>query len=113
MKLRLSDRGEGWFWVGRTVDVEVFDQVRANSRLFYRVTFSERVDVPEDGVSTEVGLASGDFGGAWLSPRWVGHEIRRDQPVTALLWLARDVRQSADPPRDVDWSARVECVEVD
>ena len=47
--------------------------------------------------------------GAWLSPRWVGHEVGREEDISALLWMVRDVRQAARPPRDVDYSARVKC----
>lgn len=113
MRLTLGDQGEGWFWDRPSVDVEVLDEVREHSRLFYRVAFAEPVEAPEAGERAGPDGAAAPRAGAWLSPRWVGHEVGRDGEVAVLLWMVRDVGQAVRPPRDVDYSARVKCREID
>jgi hypothetical protein len=98
LRLRLEDQGEGWFWELPSIEVEVVAQARVHSRPFYRVVFGD------PGV--------GACPGAWLSPRWVGHEISREGDITALLWLASGEERPDKPPRDVPHSARVACREV-
>ncbi len=49
VRLRLEDQGEGWFWDGTSIDVDVLDEVRMHSRLFYRVAFAEAVEAREAG----------------------------------------------------------------
>jgi hypothetical protein len=112
LRLRLEDQGEGWFWDGTSMDVEVLDEVLKHSRQFYRVVFAEPVHARESAEQGEPDASPTLCAGAWLSPRWVGHEIDRDG-ITALLWMVRDVRQAVKPPRDVDYSARVKCREID
>jgi hypothetical protein len=113
VRLRLEDQGEGWFWDGTSIDVDVLDEVRMHSRLFYRVAFAEAVEAREAGDQVEPKADSDGAGasctGAWLSPRWVGHEVGREEDISALLWMVRDVGQATRPPRDVDYSARVKC----
>jgi hypothetical protein len=113
VRLRLEDQGEGWFWDGTSIDVDVLDEVRMHSRLFYRVAFAEAVEAREAGDQVEPKAdpdgAGASCTGAWLSPRWVGHEVGREEDISALLWMVRDVGQAARPPRDVDYSARVKC----
>jgi hypothetical protein len=113
MRLRLEDQGEGWFWDVMSIDVEVLGEMHKHSRQFYRVRFAEPAEAREAGEQTLSGSDPALCAGAWLSPRWVGHEIGRDIDVTALLWMVRDVRRATRPPRDVDYSARVKCREVD
>jgi hypothetical protein len=113
LKLRLEDQGEGWFWEERSIEVDVLEEVRQHSRQFYTVVFRKPLETCEGGEQAGPGGRSVVCTGAWLSPRWVGHEIVRNDDITALLWLIRDVKQAAKPPRDVDYSARVKCREVD
>jgi hypothetical protein len=113
VRLSLEDRGEGWFWGTASIDVEVLGHVLMHAREFYRVLFPEPIEVPEgEGPESLVGCLA-VCTGAWLSPRWVGHEIRRDHSITALLWVLRDVREATEPPSDGQYSARVKCLEVD
>jgi hypothetical protein len=98
LRLKLEDQGDGWFWDVPSIEVEVVAQAQVHSRLFYRVGFADP------------GAATGP--GAWLSSRWVGHEIRRDEAVSALLWLVAGELELDRPPRDVPHSARVGCREV-
>lgn len=100
MRLRLEDQGEGWFWGGASLEVEVLEEVRVHSRRFCRVLFPEPVEGHESCTR------------AWLSPRWVGHEIQSSHSIVALLWMIPDGQQSTTPPADVDHSARVRCVAV-
>ena len=93
LRLRLEDQGEGWFWDLPSVEVDVVGEAQVHSRPFYRVVFA-------------------DGSGAWLSPRWVGHEISREGLITALLWLTSREEHPGKPPRDVPHSARVACREV-
>jgi hypothetical protein len=117
--LRLEDQGEGWFWDAGVIEVEVLDHVRKHSREYYRVLFAEPLEVHEGDVPGELGEPAAPDGiaatctGAWLSPRWVGHEVSRDHDISALLWMVRDVRQAVKPPRDVQYSARVRCRRAD
>ena len=93
MRLRLEDQGDGWFWDLPSIEVEVLAQAQVHSRQFYRVVFATGA-------------------GAWLSPRWVGHEVRCDEAIAALLWLVPGEQEPDKPPRDVPHSARVACREV-
>ena len=113
MRLRLEDQGEGWFWDATSIDVEVLDDVRQHSRRFYKVEFAEPVEARESGGQDGPDDSPAPCTGAWLSPRWVGHEIGRNEDTVALLWMVREVRLAGNPPRDVEYSARVKCREVD
>ncbi len=116
MRLRLEDQGEGWFWDGSEIEVGVLDHVRKHSREFYRVVFPEPVEVREGAETYEPGDPDGEIvvcSGAWLSPRWVGHEVGPDVDITALLWMVRDIAASVKAPRDVQYSARVRCREAE
>ena len=113
MRLRLDDLGEGWFWEGTSIDVEVQGEVRKHSRQFYTVVFAEPVEARESGEHAGPGDTPVLCSGAWLSPRWVGHEIARDIDTAVLLWMGRDVGQAGKPPRDVEYSARVKCRQTD
>jgi hypothetical protein len=112
LRLRLEDQGEGWFWDVPSTEVCVLDEVRKHSRQFYRVVFAEPIEVQEGGEQAEPDGRAVLCTGAWLSPRWVGHEIGRDDDITALLWMVREVQQTVEPPRDVQYSARVKCREI-
>ena len=99
MRLELGDLGEGWFWDDPSIEVEV-------------VVFARPLELQEVGQPPLSAAGMALYTGAWLSPRWVGHEIRRDETITALLWLATGGQSSDRPPRDVPHSARVACREV-
>ena len=112
MRLKLEDQGDGWFWDPPSIEVEVVAEAWVHSRRFYRVVFADSLEVQEAGAPTLSGPCVATYSGAWLSPRWVGHEIRCDEAVTALLWLVSSEEQPDEPPRDVPHSARVGCREV-
>ena len=112
MRLKLEDQGDGWFWDLPSVEVEVVPQAQVHSRRFYRVAFADPLELQEPGAPAPSGPGAATYPGAWLSPRWVGHEIRCDEAVTALLWLVPWEQQPEKPPRDVPHSARVGCREV-
>ncbi len=112
MKLELEDQGDGWFWDSSSMEVEVVSEAWVHSRPFYRVVFAEPLELQEAGPPTPSGPCAATYLGAWLSPRWVGHEIRRDGAVAALLWLVPREEQPDEPPRDVPHSARVACREL-
>ena len=112
MRLELGDLGEGWFWDDPSIEVEVVAWTRAHSRPFYRAVFARPLELQEVGQPPLSAAGMALYTGAWLSPRWVGHEIRRDETITALLWLATGGQSSDRPPRDVPHSARVACREV-
>ena len=110
MRLKLEDQGDGWFWDLPSIEVEVVAEAQVHSRRFYRVVFADPLELQEAGA--DPAGPCGPRPGAWLSPRWVGHEIRRDEAITALLWLVPGEEQPDKPPRDVPHSARVACREV-
>ena len=112
LRLKLEDQGDGWFWDPPSIEVEVVAEAWVHSRRFYRVVFADSLEVQEAGAPTLSGPCVATYSGAWLSPRWVGHEIRCDEAVTALLWLVSSEEQPDEPPRDVPHSARVGCREV-
>ena len=112
MRLKLEDQGEGWFWDVPSIEVEVVAQAQAHSRPFYRVAFACPLELQEAREPPVRDSRVALYPGAWLSPRWVGHEVRRDETITALLWLATGGQSSDKPPRDVPHSARVGCREV-
>jgi hypothetical protein len=112
VRLKLEDQGEGWFWDVPSIEVEVVAQAQMHSRLFYRVVFAGPLELREAGPSAPSAPCVRTYPDAWLSPRWVGHEIRCDEAITALLWLIPGEQSSDKPPRDVPHSARVACREV-
>jgi hypothetical protein len=112
LRLKLEDQGDGWFWDLPSIEVEVVAQAWVHSRRFYRVAFAEPLELQEAGAPTLSGPSVVAYPGAWLSPRWVGHEVHRDAAITALLWLDSQKQEPDEPPRDVPHSARVECREV-
>jgi len=112
LRLKLEDQGGGWFWDEPSIEVDVVAQTQAHSRPFYRVVFAHPPRIQDAGALSRPASFVTMYPGAWLSPRWVGHEIRRDEPITAYLWLASGEQQSDRPPRDVPHSARVACREI-
>jgi hypothetical protein len=112
LRLKLEDQGDGWFWDLPSIEVEVVAQTQVHSRRFYRAVFADPLELQEVGTPASGGASVATYPGAWLSPRWVGHEIRSDEAITALLWLVSGEQQPDDPPRDVPHSARVACREV-
>jgi hypothetical protein len=112
LKLKLEDQDDGWFWDLPSIEVQVAAEAWVHSRLFYRVVFADPLELPEAGAPTLSGHSVATYPSAWLSPRWVGHEIRRDVAITTLLWLVPRGEQPDEPPRDVPHSARVGCREV-
>jgi hypothetical protein len=112
LRLKLDDQGDGWLWDLSSIEVEVAAEVWMHSRLFYRVVFADPLELQGAGAPTLAGPGVATCSSAWLSPRWVGHEIRRDVAITALLWLVPGGEQSDEPPRDVPHSARVGCREA-
>ena len=112
MRLTLEDQGEGWFWDLPSIEVEVVAQAQMHSRPFYRVAFAHPLELQVTGEPPLSDARVAVYPGAWLSPRWVGHEIGREEAITALLWLATGRQSSDKPPRDVPHSARVACREV-
>jgi hypothetical protein len=112
LRLKLGDQGDGWFWDVPSIEVEVAAQAQMHSRRFYRLVFAEPLELQEVGTPAPGGAGAATFPGAWLSPRWVGHEIGCDKAITALLWLVPEEQQPDKPPRDVEHSARVACREV-
>jgi hypothetical protein len=112
LRLKLEDQGDGWFWDLASIEVEVVAQRQVHSRPFYRVVFAVPLELQEAGAPGVSDPRGTTYPGAWLSPRWVGHEIRCDESITALLWLVPAGQQPEKPPRDVPHSARVACREV-
>jgi hypothetical protein len=112
LRLKLEDQGDGWFWDLLSIEVEVVAEAWVHSRRFYRVVFPYPLELQETGTPTLSGPCLATYPSAWLSPRWVGHEIRCDEAITALLWLVPAEEQPPEPPRDVPHSARVGCREV-
>ena len=112
MRLRLEDQGEGWFWETPELEAEVLTYQRVHSREFYRVAFAEPLLPDEAGPPTPDDAPPAAFCGAWLSPRWVGHEIHRDPPVAALVWLLDAEHLAGEPDSDLPWAARVAVREV-
>ncbi len=112
MRLKLEDQGDGWFWDLLSIEVEVVDEAWVHSRRFYRVVFADPLELQEAGAPNLSGPCAATYPSAWLSPRWVGHEVRRDETITALLWLVSREEHPDEPPRDVPHSARVGCREV-
>ena len=108
----MEDLGEGWFWDAPSMEVEVVVQAQSHSRPFYRVVFAHALELHEAGEPPLSAARVTVYPGAWLSPRWVGHEIGPYETITALLWLATGGQSSDRPPRDVPHSARVACREV-
>jgi hypothetical protein len=113
VRLQLEDQGEGWFWDTPSIEVEVVTQAQSHSRPFYRVVFARPLELEEAGELPLSDARAAAYPGAWVSPRWVGHEVRRDEAISALLWLATGGQASDRPPRDVPQSARVACRELD
>jgi hypothetical protein len=116
LKLRLADQGEGWFWSHPAIEVDVVEQTWYHSRLYYKVRLQppaerqeSRVSPPGSGASLGPGLDPAAHRAAWLSSRWVGHEIRPELDSSALLWLAHGEDESAPPSVDTPYSARVMC----
>jgi hypothetical protein len=113
VRLRLEDQGDGWFWDTPCIETEVLREQQVHSRRFYRLALAEPLELPGDALTTaQSGARAVTYCGAWLSPRWVGHEIGRDEGITALLWLVGEGQQADDPPRDAPHSARVTCREA-
>ena len=112
MRLKLEDQADGWFWDLPSIEVEVVAEAQVHSRRFYRVMFSDPLELQEAVAPCPSGTRAAIYPGAWLSPRWVGHEVRCDEAIAALLWLVPGEQQPDKPPRDVPHSARVACREV-
>ena len=109
MRLRLEDQGDGWFWTDPAIEVDVIEETWGHSRVYYKVRLQPPVERQESGASTPSGLLLVAYRVAWLSSRWVGHEIRSDVDTSAFLWLARGEGESVPPPGDSPPSAWVMC----
>ena len=107
MKLRLEDQGDGWFWSRPAIEAEVVEQVWYHSRRYYKVRLHPPLEQQESGAPSPSGSRLVVYHVAWLSPRWVGHEIGPESGTSAFLWLARGEGESAPPPADTSPSARV------
>jgi len=113
VRLRLEDAGEGWFWHAPSIEAEVITQAQVHSRRFYRVAFAEPLRAEETGPPGPYGAAPATYPGAWLSPRWVGHEVLRQGVTVALLWLLDEEHQADEQDSELPFSARVACRQMD
>jgi hypothetical protein len=98
LKLRLEDQGEGWFWADPAITVDVVAEARLRGRRYYKVAFDPPLELQEAGACTPSGLLLVIYPAAWLSSRWVGHEINPDSDTSAFLWLAQETTEAIPPP---------------
>jgi hypothetical protein len=106
VKLRLEDEGSGWFWDHPVVEVEVTAQRWGHSRLYYKVRPCPPFEREEP---TPGGQSRAAFRSAWISPRWVGHEIEAGHDTSVFVWLVGEEGDREPPPSDSPPSARVRC----
>jgi hypothetical protein len=112
LKLTIENTGEGWFWDPPSIEAEVTAELQVHSRRFFRLVFGEPLRPEETGPPGPFGAPPATYAGAWLSPRWVGHEIGSEGPTAALVWLLDEEHQEDQPDTELPFSARVACRRV-
>jgi hypothetical protein len=125
VRFRLADRGEGWFWDRPAVEAEVTAQGWGHSRLYYLVRLEAPAvrhdpafEEPAPGAApappdSGAAAAPAAYAAAWVSARWIGHEIGPEEDITALLWLTTPDGELEPPAGDSPFSARVTCRRVE
>jgi len=118
LKLRLEDKGEGWFWDRPSIEVDLLGQSWSHSRLYYLVRLEPPLDLRGSGSAAPEGPGGAatpqnsdvpEYHAAWVSSRWVGHEIGGGRDTEALVWLVSTEGTAEPPPGDSDYSARTNC----
>ena len=109
MRFRIEASGDAWFWDRPAVEVDVVAQAWGHSRLYYKVRLEPPVVRQGPGGSAPSASSPVICRAAWISSRWVGHEIASLHDTSALLWLIGEQDEAVPPSADSPFSARVAC----